>query len=360
MGMDLSGITVKDNGKYLARVRTKQGRIGKTFEDLQTAKKWINDMKYKDESGDLSPLMTLSSWFIFLVSNLLTDIRTNTLLSYKSKYNTWIGPAIGNMRMCDIKPYHCMSVLNNMKEEGKKASTIDQTKIVMHIIFEYALENEIITVNPVTKSVKVSTKITPFEDSRFLTRSEQFIFVEEAKKHKHYEAFRFILETGLRYGELAGLRWTDICGRTMSIRRQACYLEDYGEFVIWPPKSEKGYRDIYLTNAAMDILRSLPKTSEYVFPIEKRSTYNMQLKRICNRCGLRPLSIHKLRHTFATRCIESGMKPKTLQRILGHSDVTITLNYYVHVGDDEMAREMEAFSGYQVGTTSCEFQSLCV
>lgn len=356
-----TNITVKKNGKYLARVRTSTGRIGKVFDTEEAAERWINEIKSKDSSnGDLSPLMTLNAWFIFLVENLLTDIRINTLLSYKSKYNTWIGPELGKYRMIDIKPYHCISVLNKMKDAGRKSTSIDQVKIVMHIIFEYALENELIKVNPVTKSVRVSTKITPFVDSRFLTRQEQIIFVEEALKHKHNEAFRFILETGLRYGELTGLRWNDISGRTMTISRQAFFLEDCGKFVVGPPKSEKGYRDIYLTQTAIDILKSLPRTNEYVFPIEKRSTYNTQLKRICNICGLKPFSIHKLRHTFATRCIESGMKPKTLQKILGHSDVTITLNYYVHVSDNEMANEMERFSGYQMGTTSCQSHVLCV
>ena len=362
-----NGITIKPNGKYLARVRTRQGRIGKTFESKDAALKWIAEMKSKDDAGEFSPLMTLNSWFIFLTENLLTDIRINTLISYKSKYNTWIGPSIGMVRMCDIKPYHCMGVLNLMKDKGRKASTIDQTKIVMHIIFEYALENEIVKVNPVTKSVKVATKVTPFVDSRFLTRQEQIIFLEEAKNHKYYDEFRFILETGLRYGELTGLQWGDVDfeRRRITISRQASYLEDHGEFVVGPPKSEKGYREVYLTNTAMDILRSRKKTSIYVFATPTgehvhRSYYNRMLTRICEKSGLRPFSIHKLRHSFATRCIESGMKPKTLQKILGHSDVTITLNYYVHVGDDEMAREMEAFSGYHAGTTSCKSQILCV
>jgi integrase len=137
-------------------------------------------------------------------------------------------------------------------------------------------------------------------------------------------------------------------------------LEDHGEFVVAPPKSEYGYRDIYLTDTAMEILNSLPKTGIYVFKPRKRAIYNMQLKRICTSCGLEPLSIHKLRHSFATRCVESGMKPKTLQKILGHSDVTITLNYYVHVGDDEMAREMEKFSGYQMDTNIYKTAQLCV
>lgn len=362
-----NGITVKPNGKYLARVRTRQGRIGKTFEDKDSAIKWIAEMRSKDVVSDCSPLMILNSWFIFLTESFLTDIRVNTLLSYKSKYNTWIGPELGSLRMCDIKPYHCMNVLNKMKEKGRKASTIDQVKIVMHIIFEYALENEIVRVNPVTKSVKIATKITPFVDSRFLTRQEQIIFLEEAKNHKYYDEFRFVLETGIRYGELTGLQWGDIDfdRRRLTICRQGSYLEDHGEFVVGPPKSEKGYRELYLTDTALEILKGRKKTSIYVFTTPSgehvhRSYYNRMLTRICKKCGIRPFSIHKLRHTFATRCIESGMKPKTLQKILGHSDVTITLNYYVHVGDDEIAREMEIFSGYQVGTTICQSQVLCV
>lgn len=368
MGMDLNGITVKGNGKYLARVRTKVGRVGKTFDSIDDAKAWILETKAKDASkGEFSPLMTLGAWFIFLTENLLTDIRTNTLISYKSKYNTWIGPILGQVHMCDIRPYHCMSVLNKMKEAGRKESSIDQVKIVMHIIFEYALENGIISSNPVTKSVKVNTRITPFVDSRFLTRQEQIIFLEEASNHKYYDEFKFVLETGLRYGELTGLKWSDIDfdRRIVTIRRQGAYLEDHGEYVEGPPKSEKGYRDIYLTNTAIDILKNRKKTSIYVFAGDDgehihRSYYNRMLTRICEKAGIRPFSIHKLRHSFATRCIESGMKPKTLQKILGHSDVTITLNYYVHVSDNEMANEMERFSGYQAGTTICKTAPLCV
>lgn len=368
MGMDLSGITVKENGKFLARVRTKVGRVGKTFNTLNEAKAWILETKAKDAStGDFSPLMSFNSWFIFLTTNLLTDIRINTLVSYKSKYNTWIGPVIGSLHMCDIKPYHCMSVLNRMKEAGRKESTIDQVKIVMHIVFEYALENGIVTSNPVTKSVKVNSKVTPFVDTRFLTRQEQIIFLEEAKKHKYYDQFRFVLETGIRYGELTGLQWGDIDfeRRIMSISRQAFYIEDRNEFVVAPPKTDKGYRDIYLTSTAIDILKNRNRNSIYVFTDEdgehiRRCYYNRMLSRICKKCNITPFSIHKLRHSFATRCIESGMKPKTLQKILGHSDVTITLNYYVHVSDNEMANEMERFSGYQMGTTICKTAPLCV
>lgn len=344
----MEGITKKPNGKYLARVRVGGGkRRSKVFDTSKEAKAWIEHIK---EGENVLEGMTIDKWFNFWIANLMSDVRLNTRLSYTSKYRTWIKPILGRMDVRDVKPYHCMEVLSNMKEAGRKSSSIDQVRIVMHLLFEYAIENGIATSNPVTRSVKVGGKIVMFKDTRFLTRYEQKIFLEEAKGRKYYDQFAFVLQTGLRYGELTGLRWSDIDldKRNMRIQRSASYVEDHGEFVVGPPKSKNGYRDIYLTDEAIEILMRQEKTDGFIFtnkgkPV-KRANYNMQLKRICEKIGIEPFSIHKLRHTFATRCIESGMKPKTLQKILGHSDITVTLNYYVHISDNEMMTEMTRFS----------------
>ena len=351
--MGTEGIVVKPNGKFMARVRVGGGkRVAKTFDNLLEAQYWIKELR---KQTDFTPDMTLSSWFIFWEESLTGDIRINTRLSYKSKYRTWIEPTLGYKKISEIKPYNCMEVFNNMKSKGRKQSTIDQVRIIMRLIFDSAVENEVIATNPVTKSTKVSSKVLGLSDARFLTRDEQRMFLNEAVNHKHYYAFAFILQTGLRYGELTGLKWSDIDfeNRLMHIERSACYLEDHGEFVIGPPKSANGYRDIYLTDEALMILSEMPKKSEFIFvgrdgKAIKRSVYNMQLKRICKIIGIEPFSIHKLRHTFATRCIEAGMKPKTLQKILGHSDVTITLNYYVHITDNELALEMAKFEALRI------------
>ena len=74
-----------------------------------------------------------------------------------------------------------------------------------------------------------------------------------------------------------------------------------------------------------------------------RSRIDFRLKRICKDIGIQPLTIHSLRHTFATRCIENGMKPKTLQMILGHSSLAITMDLYVHVTDNELLNEIDRF-----------------
>ncbi len=73
------------------------------------------------------------------------------------------------------------------------------------------------------------------------------------------------------------------------------------------------------------------------------SNYDRYLKQICNKAGIDKVSMHILRHTFATRCIESGMKPKTLQKILGHANITMMMDLYVHVTEDEKETEMQKF-----------------
>lgn len=73
------------------------------------------------------------------------------------------------------------------------------------------------------------------------------------------------------------------------------------------------------------------------------SNYDRYLEKICDKAGIERISMHTLRHTFATRCIESGMKPKTLQKILEHANISITMDLYVHVTEDEKEKEMQQF-----------------
>ena len=73
----------------------------------------------------------------------------------------------------------------------------------------------------------------------------------------------------------------------------------------------------------------------------KNSTYDTALFKICDKAKIPRFSMHILRHTFATRCIEAGMKPKTLQMLLGHSNIGITMNLYVHTTEEEKKKEMD-------------------
>jgi integrase len=199
----------------------------------------------------------------------------------------------------------------------------------------------------------------PSDKKEALEIAEQQTFLEYAEGQSYENQYRFVLQTGLRTGELVGLKWEDIDfnKKTMTISRSMEFRHSTGVWRVGEPKSSSGYRTIPLTNEAIRILKDQKiKNShlkvtpiewrEYVFlcrkgtPI-KNSTYDTALYKICNKAGIKPFAMHILRHTFATRCIEGGMKPKTLQKILGHSNIGITMNLYVTTTDDEKQKEIE-------------------
>lgn len=168
-----------------------------------------------------------------------------------------------------------------------------------------------------------------------------------------------MLQTGIRVGELIALKWSDVDfkNRKIKIQRSASEVAKKG-FVIGEPKTKSGHREIPLTKEAVNILYSQKEKNSQnkIIPIQyadyiflnkngnliQKSAYNQGIYAICNRLGMRKFSIHLLRHTFATRCIESGMRPKTLQAILGHSKIEMTMNLYVHVTDESKLEEIEA------------------
>lgn len=81
----------------------------------------------------------------------------------------------------------------------------------------------------------------------------------------------------------------------------------------------------------------------------KNSTYDSVIYKIVDKAGIERFSMHTLRHTFATRAIEAGMKPKTLQEILGHANIGVTMNLYVHITEDEKEKEIKKFEAFKIG-----------
>lgn len=187
-----------------------------------------------------------------------------------------------------------------------------------------------------------------------LTLEEQEKFLTAAKNSINYNHFLFILQTGVRSSELRGLKWDDIDfkNRVIHIRRNVTYDSILNKFILGELKTKSGYRDIPMTQTVYDLLMDIKNQqsskrkilsfefAEHVFlnsngNLTANSGYDNYLKYICKKADIQRISMHTLRHTFATRCIESGMKPKTLQKILGHANISITMDLYVHVTEDE-------------------------
>lgn len=365
MGKDLKGkelgvgISQLKDGRYTARFTTKSGkRIQKYFKKLQECRAWIADAQFQDEHGN--PLLydspTADAWFDYWINEVKGDsIKTSTKNGYKSRWYGSISPVIGNMELKDIKPIHCQKVLN-LLNESHKISSIKLRRVLMWSVFECAVDNDIIQKNPLR-----SAKVTGGEETvpkEALTIEEQQLFLQEAWKSAYGNEFSFILQTGIRVGELIALRWSDVDfeNKKLHITKSATEIKGQG-VVIDVPKTKSGIREIPLTEEAIRILhrqreknnqnKVIPmKYADYIFinshgKLVAKANYNSGLYVICDRAGIRHFSMHVLRHTFATRCIENGMRPKTLQAILGHSKIEMTMNLYVHVTDDSKSEEMK-------------------
>lgn len=356
------GITQEKTGLFSARFVDKFGRRQhKRFKELRECRKWIADAQYKDEHSNLNVPQDImvDAWFDYWIELKEKTVRPNTVRNYKERYRCNIKPVIGKVKLVDVTPIHCQRIMFKMAEEGYKSTTIRQTRIALFNLLEYANENDVIEKNPCKKFVR-SDIGKPSEKKEALTIDVQRKFLEYAAGTSYEEQFRFVLQTGLRTGELVGLRWEDIDfnNRKMKIRRTLEYRYSVGEWREGPPKSKSGNRTIPLTNEAIAILKRQKEKNKAikVVPIEwanqvflckrtgapvKNSTYDTALFKICEKANINRFSMHVLRHTFATRCIEAGMKPKTLQMILGHANIGITMNLYVHTTEDEKLKEIQ-------------------
>ena len=367
MGKDLKGkelgegIVQRANGTYQARFVDKFGkRRQKKSKKLQEVRQWLADATYIDQHSDLDQAtdMLVDAWFDYWIGIKKQTVRPNTVRNYSERYERNIKGVIGNKLLTDVKPIHCQKIFSDMADEGYKTTTIYQTRIALYNMFEFARENDVLIANPCKKSLK-SDMGKPSDKKEALTIDVQKKFLEAVVGYSYENQYRFVLQTGLRTGELIGLKWSDIDfeNRTMKIERTMEYRYKVGEWRVGPPKSKSGYRTIPLTDEAIRILenqRSKNKSLKLV-PMEwkdivflcrkgtpvKNSTYDTGLFKYCDRVGIPRFSMHVLRHTFATRCIEGGMKPKTLQKILGHSNIGITMNLYVHITEDEKHREID-------------------
>lgn len=254
--------------------------------------------------------MLVDAWFDYWIGIKKQTVRPNTVRNYSERYERNIKGVIGNKLLTDVKPIHCQKIFSDMADEGYKTTTIYQTRIALYNMFEFARENDVLIANPCKKSLK-SDMGKPSDKKEALTIDVQKKFLEAVVGYSYENQYRFVLQTGLRTGELIGLKWSDIDfeNRTMKIER---------------------------TMEWKDIVFLCRKGT----PV-KNSTYDTGIFKYCDRVGIPRFSMHVLRHTFATRCIEGGMKPKTLQKILGHSNIGITMNLYVHITEDEKHREID-------------------
>ncbi len=387
MGKDLkgkelgTGLSQRKDKRYSARYVTKRGkRVEKYFYTLPEARNWLADARYEDTHGTtgVTSSVSVNDWFQYWYDNLIVDLSPNTRRNYKERYEKNIKPYIGSMSMCDVKPMNCKLVLNRMLDDYA-GSTIKQAYITMGTMFRSAVMNDVISKHPMD-GVRYTKPVKPASEHRVLSVAEEQKFLEVAESSHNYYQYAILLETGLRTGEMIGLTWDmiDWDNRTLTVNKTLEFRHRQKEWRAGPPKTQTSYRTIPLTNRAYQLflelkqMRKKQKLSEELHQVltytdrltgqtasmrlsdlvfinfrtgmpAKNSSYDTHLYKLCEKAEIPPFSMHTLRHTYATRAIESGVQPKVLQHLLGHASIQTTMNTYVHVTDDSMTRAIRLF-----------------
>ena len=270
------------------------------------------------------------------------------------------GKRLGSYRLTEIKTDDIRQVQRALLDAGENTTqTINDKIAVLSHIFHDAMLERYIDFNPVTpvKPLKRTEKRARDTIHRALTLTEQTKFFDGIEKSYYYDVFRMAILTGMRIGEIGALFPSDIRGGVIHVQRTITKTE-IGTYIIGEDtKTFHGIRKIPMNDAIKEVIRHQMEINraldggkevgmyEPIFKAPERGLLmatpaDREIGRICKRKGIEKFTAHAFRATFATRCIEQGMAPRTLQELLGHADFGITMNLYGHVTDDTLETAM--------------------
>lgn len=311
-------------------------------------------------------------WFY---NNVIYDLRESTSQSYEMIIRRHIKPHIGNIVFSslngdDINEFYRF-LYNNGRLNGKGGlsnKTVENIHLVISSCINYALKRGELIRNPL---LTVKLKREGKKEVEVFTREEQKKIIDECPNHYYGMAIKFDFYTGLRAGELLGLTWdcVDFYKNTVRINKQVQRNKNFSRNAqtktvlgfVYNTKTETLNRVIKVMQPLMndlteyklrqDTIKRKLRQDYYtklnlVFPRQDgyftdTGTFLDAFSRIQDKLEIKHRNVHAMRHTFATRALESGIKPIVVSRLLGHASIQITMDIYGHVIPDFAEQELE-------------------
>ena len=394
------GESQRANGTYDYRWTGKDGKrhavYAKTLEELREKEAQVENDKFEGIKAE-ARYVTINEMFT-LWCQVKRGLKNNTFQNYQYMYKLFVWPNFGKSRISTLKKSDVKRFYNGLVDDrGLQASTIDGIHTVLHQVLQMAVDDNYIRSNPsddVLRELKKS-HIFKTEKRRGLTKPEQGLLLRYLQNHPIYNhwypIFAVMIGTGLRVGEVSGLRWCDIdleegvidVNHTLVYydhrdreNKRGCY------FNVHTPKTEKSNRQVpmlefvreaflmekeYQQEAGLKCEVIIDGYTDFIFLNRDGGTFNQgslnkTIRRIIRDCNdevlqkgeddpvlLPHFSCHSLRHTFTTRMCEAGVNIKVIQDALGHADISTTLNIYADVTKELKKAEFAGLDAYFQG-----------
>ena len=309
---------------------------------------------YRDVDLTEDSRMTLGEWLDkWLDEYMIFTIRESTLDSYRAMVKNQVKPFIGGKQIASLTTADMQKFYNKIKKDGRVRehpihgktladSMVRGVHMMLHEALDTAVKERLIAKNPTNGTTVPKCN---YPEKQILGDNQLETFLEAIKGHEYWCDFFYVeVMTGLRRGEICGLRWQDINFEENKLQvKRSVSVKKGGGVSIGETKTETGVRCIQMPPSVAELLKSKKQTAitEWVFPhflhpeqpISPASAYR-KLKVILKNAELPLIRFHDLRHTFATHATQGGVDPKTLAGILGHTNASFTLDTYTHVTSD--------------------------
>lgn len=280
-------------------------------------------------------------------------VKKSTYATYCLLIQSYLIPELGALE--DIGEEEVQCLVNRKLAAGLSQKTVRDTLVVLKMILRYGAKHGLMEMHQIDVVFPTERER---RDVEVLTITNQRQLMTYVKEHFSFLNLGILmcLNAGLRIGEVCALQWDDIDIATGVIRVrktiQRIYMADgekkYTELVMDKPKTRNSIREIPMARDLLLLVRPLKRIvrgdfyvlSNAAEPMEPR-TYRSYFNRLLRQLGLPKMRFHGLRHSFATRCIESKCDYKTVSVLLGHSNISTTLNLYVHPNMEQKRKCIE-------------------